>query len=144
MLQGTIEKGDADTIYRATVEDAERVNDWVWRDSGYRPDFSAFLLNPLNVCLCCGEGGALFVWRGPAIYEVHVFFEQRGKEVLRLSRTFLDIMRGQFGALIFWAAVPVASTSRHVVMFTRLMGWKSCGVARLEQGDCEIFVEGIR
>lgn len=144
MLQGTIQKGDAGTIYRATVEDAEQINDWVWRDSGRRPDFTAFLSNPLNVCFCCGEGGALFVWRGPGIYEVHVFFEQRGREVLQLSRTLLDIMRGQFGALIFWAAVPTDVSSRRVVMFTRLMGWKSWGVVPLEQGECEIFVEGPR
>jgi hypothetical protein len=139
MIQGTIKPGDADTIYRATVEDADRINDWIWRDSGRRPDFTPFLTNRLNVALLCGEGGALFVWRGPGVFEVHVFFEQRGAEVIRLSRQMLEIMRGNFGAKMFWAAVPVGS--RHVVMFTRLMGWKSQGTAELEQGPCEIFME---
>jgi hypothetical protein len=47
----------------------------------------------MNVCLLEGEGGALFVWRGPQIYEVHVFFEQRGREVLDLSHRMLEAMR---------------------------------------------------
>ena len=147
MLQETIEREDQATtacptrIWRATANDAERINDWVWRDSGRRPDFTAFLNEPLNVCLVCGEGGALFVWRGPDIYEVHVFFEQRGRVVLNLSREMLEIMRVEFGARIFWAAVPVES--RHVVMFTRLMGWKSQGFAMQPHGRCEIFSEGM-
>jgi hypothetical protein len=124
-------------IRRASVEDVERINDWVWRDSGVKPDFTAFLSDRMNVALLCGEGGALFVWRGPGIFEVHVFFEQRGKEVLRLSREMLSIMRKEHGARLFWAAVPVES--RHVIMFTRLMGWKSQGVAGLSHGYCELF-----
>jgi hypothetical protein len=126
------------SVRRASVEDAEQVNDWIWRDSGIRPDFTAFLTDRMNVCLICGGGGALFVWRGPGIYEVHVFFEQRGKEVLRLSREMLSIMREEHGARLFWAAVPVES--RHVIMFTRLMGWKSQGVALLSHGYCELFI----
>ena len=130
-----------DAIWRATAEDAEKVNDWVWRDSGNRADFMAFLAEPLNVCLVSGEGGAIFVWRGPGIYEVHVFFEQRGSEVLKLSRQMLDIMRREFGARMFWAAVPTDSTSRHVRLFTRFMGWKSQGEVMQPQGRCEVFLE---
>lgn len=125
-------------IRRASVEDAEDVNDWIWRDSGVKPEFTAFLADRMNVCLIEGAGGALFVWRGPGIFEVHVFFEQRGKEVLRLSREMLEILRRDYGARLFWAAVPV--TSRHVIMFTRLMGWKSQGLADLSHGRCELFI----
>jgi len=124
-------------IRRASIEDVEAVNEWFWRDSGKRGDFSDFLADRMNVCLVEGEGGALFVWRGPGIFECHVMFEQRGKEVLRLSRQMLDIMRKDYGAKLFWAAVPVES--RHVIMFTRLMGWKSQGVAELSHGYCELF-----
>jgi hypothetical protein len=124
-------------VHRATRADAERINDWVWRDSGKRPDFTAFLEDRMNVCLIEGEGGAIFVWRGPGIYEVHVFFEQRGREVIELSRRMLDHMR-ESGARLFWAAVPVES--RHVIMFTRLMGWKSQGVKNLAHGWCELFI----
>jgi hypothetical protein len=38
------------SMIRASVEDAERINDWVWRDSGKRPDFTPFLHDPMNVC----------------------------------------------------------------------------------------------
>jgi hypothetical protein len=125
-------------IRRASVEDVENINDWIYRDSGKKPDFSFFLADRMNVCLIEGEGGALFVWRGPGIFEVHVFFTQRGQSVLRLSREMLEIMRRDYGAETFWAAVPVEG--RHVIMFTRLMGWKSHGFADLPQGRCELFI----
>ena len=124
-------------IRRLSVEDVELVNNWFWRDSGQRGNFADFLADRNNVFLAAGEGGAMFVWRGPGIFEVHVMFEQRGKEVLRLSREMLKVMREQHGARLFWAAVPVES--RHVIMFTRLMGWKSQGVALLSHGYCELF-----
>lgn len=125
-------------MIRASVLDAERVNEWFYRDSGKRGDFEPFLADRMNVCLIEGEGGALFVWRGPGIFEVHVMFEQRGREVIRLSHRMLDYMREKHGAKLFWAAVPVES--RHVIMFTRLMGWKSQGVSDLSHGYCELFV----
>lgn len=123
---------------RLFADEAGKVNEWVWRDSGVMPDFAPFLSDLNNVCLASGEGGAIFVWRGPGIYEVHVFFEQRGKEVLRISREMLALMRKEHGAEIFWAAVPVRS--RHVIIFTRLMGWKSKGFSEQPHGRCELFI----
>lgn len=126
-------------IRRATVADAPRINAWVQRDSGQAVDFTNFLSCGLNVCLISGEGGALFVWRGPGVFEVHVFFEQRGRAVLQLSHAMLDIMRLHHGGRHFWAAIPIES--RRVIMFTRLMGWKSKGHADFAHGRCEIFEE---
>jgi hypothetical protein len=91
----------------------------------------------MNVCLAEGEGCAMFVWRGPGIFEVHVGFEQRGREVIELSHRMLAYMRAR-GAKLFWAAVPVGS--RRVIMFTRLMCWKSQGLADLPHGWCELFI----
>lgn len=122
----------------AELADCENINGWVGRDSGREVDFTEFLSCPMNACLIEGNGGALFVWRGPGIFEVHVFFEQRGREVIDLSHKMLAFMRAEFGARLFWAAVPVAS--RRVIMFTRLMGWKSEGAANFPHGLCEIFV----
>lgn len=126
---------------RATFHDLADINRWNERDMGKEVDFSGFLANEMNVCLLEGEGGAFFVWRGPGIYEVHVFFVQRGGEVIRLSHRMLEHMREQFGAWLFWAAVPWANTdqSRRVRMFTRLMGWKSWGRKEMPHGLCEIF-----
>jgi hypothetical protein len=123
-------------IRRASVEDAEQVNDWIWRDSGTRPDFHAFLADHMNVCLISGDGGAIFVWRGPGIYEVHLFLEQRGRAALNVMQEMFALMR-EHGAKQFWAAIP--STSRHVIMFARWCGWKPQGQADLIQGRCELF-----
>jgi hypothetical protein len=117
-------------VRKAALSDIESVNQWAGAD------FTEFLSNPLNVCLLEGNGGALFAYRGPGIYEVHVFFEQRGKAVIELSHRMLARMRGK-GARLFWSAVPVES--RHVIMFTRLMGWKSHGVSLFPHGWCEVF-----
>lgn len=121
------------------MADLEDINRWVARD-GPAADFVDFLANDMNIILLAGNGGALFAWRGPRIYEVHVFFEQRGKEVLRVSHEMLRHMREEFAAQLFWSAIP--TESRHVIMFTRLMGWKSEGVHPFPQGDCEVFSSG--
>ena len=123
---------------RLFADEASLVSEWVYRDSGKYSDFEDFLSDTRNVCLSEGEGGALFVWRGPGIYEVHVFFEQRGKSVLDLSKRMLAWMRENTGARLFWAAVPV--NSRRVLMFTRLMGWASKGLDDFPQGRCELFI----
>lgn len=119
------------------MRDVADINAWVARDSGGSPDFSEFLSNPMNVALLSGEGGALFVWRGPGIYECHVFFAQRGKEAIDLSHRMLAMMRDN-GAEQFWTAAPVEA--RRVIMFARLLGWKSRGVRLFPHGYCEIFV----
>jgi hypothetical protein len=124
-------------IRRASVEDAAKLSEWVLRDFEEASDFTGFLSNPLNVALICGGGCACFVWHGPGIYEVHVAFEQRGKAAMQVCSAAFDIMRSEHGAKLFWAAVPIHS--RRVIMFTRLMGWKSQGFADLPQGRCELF-----
>lgn len=111
---------------------------WLERDTGKTADFSGFFSDPRNICLAEGDGGAFFLWRAPGLYEVHVAFVQRGREVLKLSHRMLDTMRREHGATKFMAAVPV--TSRRVLMFTRLMGWKSQGFDELPHGRCEIFI----
>jgi hypothetical protein len=127
-------------IRRATVDDVPDINKWVARDAGKEVDFLDFLANNLNICLLSGDGGALFVWRGPRVYEVHVFFEQRGREVLKVSHEMLQYMRDQFDAQLFWAAIP--TESRHVIMFTRLMGWQFEGTVDTTNGPCELYSQG--
>lgn len=103
-------------------------------------DYADFLADPLHICLVEGESGALFAFRGPGIYEVHVFFAARGKSALRLGRAMLDLMRERFGAHLFWSLVP--AESRRVIMFTRLMGWKSHGRVESPHGARELFSFG--
>lgn len=123
---------------RAKMDDLADVNRWVSRDLGVPVDFSEFIANPLHVCLLHGEGGAMFAWRGPGIYEAHAFFEQRGLEVLRLSQAMIEAMRREYGARYFWSLVPVST--RHARLYCRLLGWKSAGIVKPPQGESEIFV----
>lgn len=106
--------------------------------AGVDADFTEFLADPMHVCLLDERGGALFAWRGPGTYEAHVFFKVRGREALTFGRELLDRMRAEHGAERFWALVPVES--RKVLMFTRLMGWKSLGLRETRHGWNELFV----
>jgi hypothetical protein len=83
------------------------VNAWVERDSGQPVDFSGFLSFPFNICLLSGEGGAMFAWRGPGVYEVHLFLEQSGREAMNVLRVMLDLVETLYGARLFWAAIPL-------------------------------------
>lgn len=118
-------------IRRAAVCDVPEVNSW---GGG---DFAAFIANPMNVVLIDGEGAAFFMWRGPGIYELHLALEQRGGRARDTLRAMLAMMRSH-GAQLFWAAIPV--DARNVIIFARIMGWKSHGTALFPHGHCEIFV----
>jgi hypothetical protein len=130
------------SIRRATAADADAINEWIWRDSGKRlPVLDQWLSDRLNVALLKGEGGALFMWRGPGIYEAHLFFAHRGREALNLIHEMLGWMKANMGAEQFWAAIPYDDTkqSRKVRMFARLTGWKEKGLAVLPHGLCQLF-----
>lgn len=116
--------------------DARTVNGRAWA-AGVDADFSEFLADPMHVCLLDERGGALFAWRGPGTYEAHVFFRVRGREALDLGEEMLAHMRANYGAERFWALVPVES--RRVLMFVRLMGWKSLGPVETRHGWNELF-----
>lgn len=124
-------------ICRLGPDQTDLVNKWAGQ---YAPgcDFSIFMDDPLNVCLAEGEGGAMFAWRGPGIYEVHVFFEQRGRAALDVCAAMLETMRRDYKAAHFWTAVP--EYDRRAIMFTRLMGWKAAGFADFPHGHCQLFV----
>lgn len=131
-------------IWRAGLSDAERVNGWLARDFPETPaDFSEALSFERNVCLCEGEGGAIFVWRGPGIYEVHCFFEQRGREVREISAQILTTMARDHGAKLVWAAIP--DSSPKVKTYVRWLGFEPIDHAVFPHGPCEIFTwEGGR
>jgi hypothetical protein len=104
-------------------------------------DFTEFLAEPLHVCLVDGDGGALFAFRGPGIYEVHVFFTARGRAALDFGHELLAVMRRDHGARMFWSMIP--QESRKVRMFARLMGWKSLGLRETSGAPNELFVSEI-
>jgi len=104
-------------------------------------DFTEVLANPLNVCLVEGENGAIFAWRGPGIYEIHLFYEARGKEALRLFDSMLGIIHSAYGARLFWALIPLPDL--HVRMFARLCGFAASGTFETRHGANELFVLGF-
>lgn len=101
-------------------------------------DLGEFMAEPLHLAIEDSGSVALFAWRGPGIYEVHVNFKARGRAALDLGHAMLAHVRKEHGGRLFWSMVP--PDSRHVVMFTRLMGWKSRGVLETRNGACELFV----
>lgn len=104
-------------------------------------DFSTFLAEPLHVALIEGESGALFAWRGPGIFEVHVFFAVRGREAIDLMARMIEAMRFSHDARLFWAMIP--QDDRKTRMFARLCGWKSLGLKADTYGPKELFVSEI-
>ena len=118
------------------TRDAARVNELMARDFP-GCDMSELLAEPMHVCLIDGESGAIFAFRGPGIFEVHVFFAVKGRAAIGLIHAMLDFMRAEHGARSFWALIPVES--RKVLMFARLVGWKSLGVRETRHGPNELF-----
>lgn len=101
-------------------------------------DLSEAIANPLNVFLTDGANLAIFPWRGPRTYEIHLAFAARGKEAKAVFRRMLGTMRSEYGARSFWALIPVES--RHVRMFARLVGFRSAGMLTTQHGPNELFV----
>lgn len=124
-------------VVRAGPDEVETVNALIGRDFP-GVDFSEVLAEPQHICLVEGESGAIFMWRGPWTYELHVFFAAKGKAALDLGHRMLDFVRENYGGRRFWAAVP--PESRNVIMFTRLMGWKHLGRIEMRHGPQELFL----
>jgi len=99
-------------------------------------DFTEFLEEPLHHCLIDGDSGAFFAFRGPGIYEAHVFFTVRGKDAIDLGHALMDRMRER-GARQFWSMIP--PESRHVKVFLRRLGWHSHGTVISKIGPQELF-----
>lgn len=117
--------------------DVELVNALLDRDFA-GTDSTELLANPLNVCLVEGENGAIFAWRGPGIYEIHLFYAVRGREALKLFDSMLGIIQSAYGGRFFWALIPVES--RKVRMFARLAGFLPAGILETQHGPNELFV----
>ena len=95
-------------IRRATEADVAEVNRLVAKH-GPAADMLDFLAEKMNVCYLAEDGGALFAWRGPGIYEIHLFLGQRGRDALDVLEGMLQRLREEFDATLFWAAIPIES-----------------------------------
>jgi hypothetical protein len=120
------------------TRDPQEVDRWIRRDFPEAESLVGALEDEMNVCLAEGEGGVIFVWRGPGVFECHCFFDLRGRQALDACHAMFDHMRREYGATMFWAAVP--DDSRKVKLFCRLLGWKPAGHATFAHGRCELFI----
>lgn len=97
-------------------------------------DAASLLADDRNYCVICDDGGALFRWSGPGIYEGHSFFRVRGKQAIHLGRNVLQCM--------MWADMIYGLTPkelRHVRWFNRKLGFQSKGMMMTPDGECELF-----
>ena len=114
------------------TRDPERVN------SLAGADLSELVASPLHVCLIDGDSLGIFAWRGPAIYEIHLAYQVRGRAAWDLFKAMLDTMREEYGARLFWTLIPVGS--RNVRLFARIGGLLSDGFVTTQHGPQELFV----
>lgn len=98
-------------------------------------DAGVLLADQCNICLMDGENGAMFIWRGPGIYEGHSFFTARGRKAITLGKRLLEAL----DADMVWGATPEAL--RHVRWFNRKIGFQSQGMIDRPEGRCELFVK---
>ena len=104
-------------------------------------DLTQFVVDQRNVILADGEDLAVFVWRGPGIYEGHLKFVSRGRGAIRVGKAMIAEMP-KYGARMIWGPTPVGL--RHVRWFQRQLGFVSHGVIDTPEGQCELFVmEGL-
>jgi hypothetical protein len=119
------------------TRDARRVNELLARDFP-GCDMAELLAEPMHICLVEGESGAIFAWRGPGIYEIHLFFTVRGRAALKLFDSMLGIIQSAYGGRLFWALIP--AEQHHVRLFARLCGFKAVEIMETRHGPQELFV----
>ncbi len=124
-------------IHRATLENIDHVNHCLNRDFP-GGDLTEVLSEPLHIILMEGDSGAVFAWRGPETYELHLFFDAHGREAIDLLQRMFEVIHNEYGGRRFWALVP--DGSRQVKFFARWMGWKSQGRLTNRHGLHELFV----
>jgi len=90
-------------------------------------DVTPLIENPRNVFLMGEQGGAMFIWSAPGVYDAHDYFlpEGRGKWAMAASFAMLGIMFDAYGAEMIWAQTPIEN--RACRLFNRILGFKSGG-----------------
>tara|TARA_R100001086_G_scaffold180400_5_gene100176 strand:- start:3715 stop:4107 length:393 start_codon:yes stop_codon:yes gene_type:complete len=96
-------------------------------------DAGDLLADKCNICLMDGENGAMFIWRGPGVYEGHSFFTVKGREAIALGKQILSAL----DADMVWGATPLEL--RAARWFNRKIGFRSLGIVDRPEGRCELF-----
>ena len=107
-------------------------------------DFSPWVEDPRNIILRDGGFVAMFVWRGPGIYECHLMIRKdaRGAESMRIGREMLAMVKAE-GAHTVWGQPSIYN--RAAICYIRRMGLKPAGFGTdAIAGEVQYFVtEGL-
>ena len=136
---------DADEIN--AIANSTDVRKLMFLGAAYPPqhlDFSAWVDDPRNHALTCDGFAAIFVFRGPGIYECHIMARQssRGKEAIRIGRDMLAYMKEQ-GAEMVWGQPSIYNKA--AIWYIRAMGLVAKGAGTdTVAGEVQYFVtEGL-
>lgn len=136
---------DADAV-NAIANDAS-VRELMFLGAMYPPnelDFTPWVEDPRNVVLVDGGFCAMFVWRGPGIYECHLMIrkEDRGSSAMQVGKKMLAMMK-QEGARLIWGQPSIYN--RAAICYIRRMGLKPAGFGTdAIAGEVQYFVtEGL-
>jgi hypothetical protein len=107
-------------------------------------DFSPWVEDPRNIILRDGGFVAMFVWRGPGIYECHLMIrkEDRGAKAMAVGKEMLQIVANE-GARTVWGQPSIYN--RAAICYIRRMGLKPAGFGvDAIAGEVQYFVtEGL-
>ncbi len=118
---------DAQTIN--AIANRGDVRELMFLGASYPPqhlDFSAWVDDPRNIVLTSNGFGALFVFRGPGIYECHIMASKnaRGSSSFKVGREMLNQVKAQGGKLV-WGQPSVYN--RAAICYIRRMGLRPVG-----------------
>lgn len=136
---------DADVV-NAIANDAS-VRQMMFLGAVYPPnelDFTPWVEDPRNVVLVSGGFCAMFVWRGPGIYECHLMVTKadRGASSMSIGKQMLAMMKDE-GATLVWGQPSIYN--RAAICYIRRMGLKPAGFGvDAIAGEVQYFVtEGL-
>lgn len=136
MIQTDAEKLNA-------IANADDVRELMFLGAVYPPqhlDFTAYVEDKRNVTLVYGGFGAIFVFRGPGIYECHIMArkEARGSNAIAIGREMLAYMK-EVGAKTIWGQPSIYN--RAAICYIRRMGLKPVGFGvDTVAGEVQYFV----
>lgn len=126
-------------IYRSTdTEQFERQME-EFRDIIEDLDVKGWLENPNNICLVDDRGNiGLLDYASPGLYNVHCFFQDRGKDAIKHGRAMLKYAFHYDEVKVMRGLTPLKLIGAR--WFNRKMGMQSEGVLYYGDEPSELFI----
>lgn len=91
-----------------------------------------------NVILTDGRNYSLFFQERPGVYAGHVFFEDRGREALKVGKEMLSFFFWNYPAEIVLGLTP--EDCPQAIWFNKKLGFTSHGVLDTPTGKSRLFI----